>query len=358
MELERRSAGAARRAGTLALRLPMVRHNGQRDERPVTHPRAPVRRRAHRPAPVPLVAGLPPRAAGGALDGVDGGRPGPGAAGPGRGGRRRRTPSAAADRGRARGPGAVGVGGGRARRERHRAGLRRHRRRPDARPGLRPRAGALLRDGLPPPRHGRPALGDLRRGHPGDRPLHPHHGLAPGRGAGVAAAGARDARCADGVRRGRERLHRGPLALRARGGVQHPGPDRPRLHARGVAAGRLARLAQGDGVGPARQHGGRGRPGAALPRPQRGRGRRALAGLRRRGAPADRLRRRCRRRRLRAERHGQRDPQPPPSGVPPWRRGGTRARAGPGRSDARAGRQGARHRQQLVGRRRRAQRHR
>ena len=65
--------------------------------------------------------------------------------------------------------------------------------------------------------------------------------------------------------------------------------------------------------------------------------RRALAGLRRRGPPADRLRRRCRRRRLRAERHGQRDPQPPPSGVPPWCRRGARARAGPGRRDARAG---------------------
>ena len=63
--------------------------------------------------------------------------------------------------------------------QRHPAGLRRHRRRPDARAGLRARAGALLRDGRPPPRHRGPALGDLRRRHPRDRQVHPHDGLAP-----------------------------------------------------------------------------------------------------------------------------------------------------------------------------------
>ena len=76
------------------------------------------------------------------------------------GGRRRgrRTPSAPADRRRARGAGPVGAGRGGPRRPRHPAALRRHRRRPDARPGLRARPGALLRDGLPAPRDRRPAL--------------------------------------------------------------------------------------------------------------------------------------------------------------------------------------------------------
>ncbi len=94
------------------------------------------------------------------------------------------------------------------------------------------------------------------------------------------------------------------------------GPDRARLHAREVGAGRLAGLAQGDGVGPARQHGRGGRPGAAVGRPHARGDRRAVAGVPLRRAPADRLRRRRRGRRLRAERDGQRHPQPPPTGVP------------------------------------------
>ena len=48
---------------------------------------------------------------------------------------------------------------------------------------------------------------------------------------------------------------------RDRGGVLRAPARRARLHARAVDAGRLPGLAQGDGVGPARQHGRRDRPG-------------------------------------------------------------------------------------------------
>ena len=54
--------------------------------------------------------------------------------------------------------GLAGRGDGGPRRPRHPADLRRHRRRPLPRPGLRPGAGPLLRDGLPPARDGRPAV--------------------------------------------------------------------------------------------------------------------------------------------------------------------------------------------------------
>ena len=93
------------------------------------------------------------------------------------------------------------------------------------------------------------------------------------------------------------------------------GPERSRLRARAVAARRLAGLAQGDGVGPARQHGRRDRPCDGQPRPHARGDRRALPGLRHRGTPADRQHGRGRRRRLRAERHPQLDPQPAPPGV-------------------------------------------
>ena len=60
------------------------------------------------------------------------------------------------------------------------------RRRPDAGPGLRARAGALLRDGRAPARDGRPARRDVRQGRAGERRVGAHHGLAPGRRAGAA----------------------------------------------------------------------------------------------------------------------------------------------------------------------------
>ena len=55
------------------------------------------------------------------------------------------------------------------------------------------------------------------------------------------------------------RTTRGDAAV---AGVRRPRPRPNRLHAREVDAGRLGGLAQGDGLGPARQHAGRDRPRA------------------------------------------------------------------------------------------------
>ncbi len=148
-----------------------------------------------------------------------------------------------------------------------------------------------------------------------DRPGDPDHGLAPGRRAGVGGAPAADPAGAGGVRRRGQRLPRLPRAEPAGGGVLPAPARRARLHARAVDPGRLAGVAQGDGVGPARQHGRRDRPGAGRGRPHAGRGRAALPGVPLRRPPADRRLRRRRRRRLRPGRDGgTRNPErPPPS---------------------------------------------
>ena len=72
-----------------------------------------------------------------------------------------------------------------ARRQRHPADLRRHPRRPLPRPGLRPGAGPLLRDGRAPPPHLRPAVGDVRQEPGRDRRLPAHPRLARRRAEGV-----------------------------------------------------------------------------------------------------------------------------------------------------------------------------
>ena len=97
-----------------------------------------------------------------------------------------------------------------------------------------------------------PAVGAVRRGHPRDRQVRPHPGLAAGRRAGAAAAGARDPRRAGGVRRRASTptsttAARREIAVR----VHRARARRPRLPPRAVDPGRLAGLAQGDGVGPA-----------------------------------------------------------------------------------------------------------
>ena len=58
---------------------------------------------------------------------------------------------------------------------------------------------------------------------------------------------------------------RGKSATELLGGVHRARADRSRLQAGEVDPGRLARLAQGDGVGPARQHGRGDRPDPARP---------------------------------------------------------------------------------------------
>ena len=76
-------------------------------------------------------------------------------------------------------------------RPRHPADLRRHPRRPVLRPGVRARAGPVLRDGLPPARH-RGRLAELFGAEPArDRQVPAHHRLAPGRRAGARPAARR-----------------------------------------------------------------------------------------------------------------------------------------------------------------------
>ena len=143
-----------------------------------------------------------------------------------------------------------------------------------------------------------------------DRRVHPHPGLAPGRRAGAGAARARDPRRARGVRRRRQRLPRRARRVASwrsstpcsrAGGLDY--------RARAVDRRRLAGLAQGDGLGPARQHDRRDRPGA-------GAGRRTAPSEVAELYPpypydeqrADRRPGRGRRRRLRAGRHRARHP--------------------------------------------------
>ena len=247
-------------------------------------------------------------------------------------------------------------GRGDPRRPRHRPDLCRHRRRPDARAGLRRRAGPVLRDGRASPRHGGAPLRAVRR-RAVSRPT------STSARWGGAASPSRSGRCSrprpatpspptprastptsteNGHHRDRGRVH----PARAAGARLRPGA---------VAARRLAGLAQGDGVGPARQHGRRDRARHGQPRPHARGDRRALPGLRPRGAPADRRHRRRRGRGVRAERDRQLHPQPAPSGVQ------RRDRPSPGRppggagAAARAARSRRRHRLQLLGGRRRAQ---
>ena len=150
---------------------------------------------------------------------------------------------------------------GAARRPRHPADLRRHRRRPVPRAGLRAGAGPVLRDGLPPAHHRRPALRAVRRA----RRSRPTSSSARWAGAGSPS---RSCRCS--ARRRSATSRPTPTAstptstrphARRRSSLEYTvlGARRPRLQARAVDAGRLAGLAQGDGVGPARQHGRRAR---------------------------------------------------------------------------------------------------
>ena len=118
--------------------------------------------------------------------------------------------------------------------------------------------------------------------------------------------------------------------------------------------GRLGGLAQGDGLGPARQHGGRDQPGDPRRPAQRVRHRRAVSALPLRPAPADRRPGRRRRRRLRVRRRpqgGTRKPARPaysPQMVARPHRPQDRARGAP--RDARPRRRAGQ--QRLGGRRR------
>ena len=222
----------------------------------------------------------------------DAGRAGP----PGRAGRRRprRTTTAAADRRHAAPDRALGQGRGAARRPRDPAAVRRERDRPLLRPGLRAGPGPVLRDGLPPPRDGGPDQRAARPEHGRDRHVHPHHGLAPRRRPGVRTARARDAVLPRLLQRRRQRLPQGPFGDRALRGVHRARARRSGLRARAVVRGRLPGLAQGDGVGPPRQHGPGDPAHQAGRHPDAGAGRGALPALPLRPQPADRRDRRVR----------------------------------------------------------------
>ena len=141
------------------------------------------------------------------------------------------------------------------RRPRHPADLRRHQRRPVLRPGLRPGAGPLLRDGLPPPRDRPGRLAELF----GDDALETDKFV---RTMGWRRVAERELPLlSTDTRRYLESYSAGVNAYladhdgaRAVARVRRTRSQRRRLHAREVDAGRLARLAEGDGVGPRRQH--------------------------------------------------------------------------------------------------------
>ena len=214
-------------------------------------------------------------------------------------------------------PGLDGRRRGGARRARHPAAVRRLGRRPDARPGLRARAGAVLRDGRAPARDRRPA----RRRCSARTRSRATRWCARWAGAGSPSG---SWRCSSPQTRAaleayaarRQRLPRPALAQRDRGGVHRCSASagsttRPETW----TPGRLAGLAQGDGLGPARQHRRRDRPGPRARRPRRGRGRELYPAYPYARARADRRPGRRRRRRLRAGRHHGRHPQPAAPGV-------------------------------------------
>ena len=176
---------------------------------------------------------LPPAPRGPARLGTrDDVRRGAGRAGPGRlpGGRGRgRAPAPAADRRHPAPDRSDRPGGGAARRPRHPAGVRRERRGPVPRPGLRAGPGPVLRDGLPPPRHRRSDQRAAGQGHGPDRHVHPHDGLAPGRRAGVRPARALHPGLPRRVQRRGQRLPQGPLADPDLRGVHRARPRGPGL---------------------------------------------------------------------------------------------------------------------------------
>ena len=124
-------------------------------------------------------------------------------------------------------------------------------------------------------------------------------------------------------------------------GVHRARPAELRLQGRGLDAGGLGRVAQGDGVGPARQHGRRDRARPDVGAPDAGRDRRAVPGVPLRPAPADRRPGRRRRQGLRAGRHLQQHAQAVPPAARPGRasarcRGCSRCCAARPRCSARA----------------------
>ncbi len=225
----------------------------------------------------------------------------------GRGGAARRGPRGRPDLRRGAGAAAVRpaerVGPAeRAERGRHRAArrpggaaaVRRHGGRPVPGPGLRAGPGPVLRDGLPAARHRRPAVraGRHQLGRADGGRGRADAGLAAGRRAGAAPAVAGHPALPAGLRGRRERLPQGPLEQPGEPGVRRAGPEGARLPDRAVDAGRLAGLAQGDGLGPQGELHRGGGPGGARREHPGAADQRALPAVRRPAQRADPLRRR------------------------------------------------------------------
>ena len=170
---------------------------------------------------------------------------------------------------------------------------------------VRARAGPVLGDGLPPPRHGRTPVGAVRARPGGHRRLPAYVGLAPRRRAGVEPAGRRDPRTFRSTRPGS--TPGSPTTVAPR----RPGPRAWSTRCSdsttaGTPSSRgsrgLAGLAQGDGLGPARQHGFRDRArAAARARAHPGAGGPALSRVPVRPQPPHHPRRRGREGRLRRD---------------------------------------------------------
>lgn len=128
--------------------------------------------------------------------------------------------------------------------------------------GLCPGPGPLLGDGRTPPHDRRASVGDVRRQPGGDRRLLAHARMARGRGEGVQATPGQDQGLPQGLLGGCQRLPQEPQGLGALRRVRGTRPGGRRLQAALLDTGRLRGLAQGDGLGPARQHVGRDRQSA------------------------------------------------------------------------------------------------
>ncbi len=146
-----------------------------------------------------------------------------------------------------------------------------------------------------------------------------------------------------GLQRRRERLPARPHALGDVAGVHAAGPHRPGLHGRGLDARGLGRLAEGDGVGPARQHGRRDPARPDVGDPHARRDRRPVPAVPVRPAPAHRRPGRGRGRGVRAGRDRGRHPQAVASAPGPGGRAGAGAggpRTARDAADAGRGRRG------------------
>ena len=105
--------------------------------------------------------------------------------------------------------------------------------------------------------------GAVRQGRAGDGQVRPHARLAPGRRGGAGPAQPDHPAVPGRLRPRRQRVPGHPLGLRPQPRVRRTVAEGHRLPPGAVDRGRLAGLAEGDGVGPRRQHGRGDRPDQA-----------------------------------------------------------------------------------------------